>query len=85
MLATLFLWSSGHFNTDPAIRTGVLVRRLRLTPFSCILPIHRIADTGLLSYMAIHLSCEINEGTAGRLCESDVGRIALNLTGRQGA
>ena len=22
--------SSGHFNTDPAIRTGVLVRRLRL-------------------------------------------------------
>ena len=28
-LTTLFLWSSGHFNTDPPCRTGVLVRRLR--------------------------------------------------------
>jgi hypothetical protein len=28
-LTTLFLRSSGHFNTDPACRTGVLVRRLR--------------------------------------------------------
>src|SRR5208337_3614097 len=27
-LTTLFLRSSGHFNTDPACRTGVLVRRL---------------------------------------------------------
>src|ERR1035438_10459458 len=33
-LTTLFLRSSGHFNTDPACRTGVLVRRLRTT-FSC--------------------------------------------------
>jgi transposase len=30
-LKTLFLRSSGHFNTDPACRTGVLVRRLRFT------------------------------------------------------
>src|SRR5579864_765109 len=29
-LTTLFLRSSGDFNTDPAFRTGVLVRRLRL-------------------------------------------------------
>ena len=29
-LIVLFLQSSGHFNTDPAWRTGVLVRRLRL-------------------------------------------------------
>ena len=28
VLATLFLRSSGKFNTDPACRTGVLVRRL---------------------------------------------------------
>ena len=28
-LTILFLRSSGHFNTDPAIRTGGLVRRLR--------------------------------------------------------
>jgi hypothetical protein len=28
-LTTLFLRSSGHFNTDPTCRTGVLVRRLR--------------------------------------------------------
>ena len=28
-LTTLFLWSFGHCNTSPAIRTGVLVRRLR--------------------------------------------------------
>ena len=28
-LTTLFLQSSGHFNTDPAIRTGALVRRLQ--------------------------------------------------------
>src|ERR1035437_443547 len=28
-LTTLFLRSSAHFNTDPACRTGVLVRRLR--------------------------------------------------------
>jgi hypothetical protein len=27
-LTTLFFRSSGHFNTDPACRTGVLVRRL---------------------------------------------------------
>ena len=30
-LIALFLRSSGHFNTDPACRTGVLVRRLRST------------------------------------------------------
>src|SRR6202050_2872450 len=29
-LTTLFLRSSGHFNTDPACRAGVLVRRLRI-------------------------------------------------------
>src|SRR6266581_3653839 len=29
-LTTLFLRSSGHFNIDPACRTGVLVRRLQL-------------------------------------------------------
>jgi hypothetical protein len=29
VLTTLFLRSSGHCNTDAAIRTGVLVRRLR--------------------------------------------------------
>ena len=28
-LATLFSRSSGHYNTDPACRTGVLVRRLQ--------------------------------------------------------
>jgi hypothetical protein len=31
VLTTLFLRSSGHFSTDPACRTGVLVRRLRWT------------------------------------------------------
>ena len=30
-LTTLFLQSSEHFNTDPAVRTGVLVRHLLLT------------------------------------------------------
>src|ERR1019366_1394070 len=30
-LTTLFLGSSRHFNTDPACRTGVLVRRLLIT------------------------------------------------------
>jgi hypothetical protein len=30
-LTTRFLRSSGHFNTDPAPRTGLLVRRLRRT------------------------------------------------------
>jgi hypothetical protein len=30
-LTTLFLLSSGHFNTDAACRTGVLLRRLRST------------------------------------------------------
>ena len=32
VLTTLFLRSSGHFNIDPARRTGVLVRRLQTTP-----------------------------------------------------
>jgi hypothetical protein len=30
-LTTLFLRSSGHYNTDPSCRTGVLVRRLPLS------------------------------------------------------
>ena len=76
-LTTLFLRSSGHFNTDPACRTGVLVRRLRKAatynadavrvPLACFasrsaLATARTADARRALLVA-HMDC--SKGTGG--------------------